>query len=602
MLPGLNGLEVLRRLRGAGVKTPVILLTARDSVMDKVAGLDTGANDYVTKPFHIEELARIRVLTRGAADDGLLRNADVTPDRKKRQVTRAGEEIALTKTQFDLLEYFMLNPDIVLTREQLLSAVWGYSYAGDSNVVDVYVRYVRRRLHDPAEGGLIESVRGAAMSCARRRRSERGLSERLTRAYALFFAAMTLCLSLCVYAVSRHMLIDRRADELAASADALAEGHDSADPNVLWELCTDDTLTLILLDEDGEAVGRAGYFEIDASILPRTVQKTPLLHILSGEKAALVCARAVTGGLLCVVRRVDGEYAFLHSLLLLLIVLNAAAALISLVAGRAVARRMLRPLSQMIARARAIDAGALDVRLSVPENGGELRDLAETLNDMLDRVQNAFVRQGQFTQDASHELRTPLSVLQGNAELLARWGKDDPAVRDKCVAAILRQSDYMRRLADSLLFLSRGDRGMQSVEKRALDVSALFGELIDERRLIDPDHVYTLDAPPDMAVSADETMLRQLLIILMDNAAKYTPAGGGVHLSAAREGKSAIIALSDEGCGVPDDQLDKIFERFYRVDKARSRETGGTGLGLAIAKVIVELHGGLRVVAELPME
>ena len=161
MLPGLNGLEVLRRLRAADVKTPVILLTARDSVMDKVAGLDTGANDYVTKPFHIEELlARIRVLTRGAADDGLLRNADVTLDRKKRQVTRAGEEIALTKTQFDLLEYFMLNPDIVLTREQLLSAVWGYSYAGDSNVVDVYVRYVRRRLHDPAEGGLIESVRG----------------------------------------------------------------------------------------------------------------------------------------------------------------------------------------------------------------------------------------------------------------------------------------------------------------------------------------------------------------------------------------------------------------------------------------------------------
>ena len=100
------------------------------------------------------------MLTRGAADDGLLRNADVTLDRKKRQVTRAGEEIALTKTQFDLLEYFMLNPDIVLTREQLLSAVWGYSYAGDSNVVDVYVRYVRRRLHDPAEGGLIESVRG----------------------------------------------------------------------------------------------------------------------------------------------------------------------------------------------------------------------------------------------------------------------------------------------------------------------------------------------------------------------------------------------------------------------------------------------------------
>lgn len=458
------------------------------------------------------------------------------------------------------------------------------------------------------------------MSCVQKRWSERGLSERLTRAYTLFFAAMTLCLSLCVYAVSRHMLLDRRTDEVAASADALAEvfneemaeGHDPADPNVLWELCTDDTLSLIFRDADGMAVSRAGYFELDTALLPNTVQKTPLLRVPSGAAAYLVCARAVTGGLLCAVRRVDGEYSFLHSLLLL-IVLNAAAALVSLVAGRAVARRMLRPLSQMIARARAIDAGALDVRLSVPENGGELRDLAETLNAMLARVQDAFVRQGQFTQDASHELRTPLSVLQGNAELLARWGKDDPAVRDRCVAAILRQSDYMRRLADSLLFLSRGDRGMQLAEKRALDVPALLGELIDERRLIDPRHVYTLDAPKDMMIAADETMLRQLLIILLDNAAKYTPEGGGVHLSATRARKSAVIALSDEGCGVPDDQLDKIFERFYRVDKARSRETGGTGLGLAIAKVIVALHGGhihaeksecggLRVVAELPAE
>lgn len=163
MLPRLNGLEVLRRLR-AQWETPVILLTARDAVMDKVAGLDAGANDYVTKPFHIEELfARIRASTRSAAKSGraqLLKNADVVLDRQKRLVQRGGEAIAMTKTQFDLLEYFLLNLDIVLSRDRLLSAVWGYSYSGDSNVVDVYVRYVRNRLHEPADGKLIESVRG----------------------------------------------------------------------------------------------------------------------------------------------------------------------------------------------------------------------------------------------------------------------------------------------------------------------------------------------------------------------------------------------------------------------------------------------------------
>ncbi len=162
MLPEMSGLEVLRRLR-AQRDTPVILLTARDSVVDKVSGLDAGANDYVTKPFHIEELlARIRALTRGArrGDANLLKNADIVLDRRQRLVRRAGKIIALTKTQFDLLEYLLMNLDVVLSREQLLNAVWGYSYAGDSNVVDVYVRYVRNRLGEPADGKLIESVRG----------------------------------------------------------------------------------------------------------------------------------------------------------------------------------------------------------------------------------------------------------------------------------------------------------------------------------------------------------------------------------------------------------------------------------------------------------
>ena len=160
--------SLLLRIRDGRLRlckqTPVILLTARDTVMDKVAGLDTGANDYVTKSFHIEELfARIRVLARAGAkgDNGsVLKNADIVMDRQKRLVFRGGRHVTLTKTQFDLLEYFLMNLDIVLSREQLLGAVWRYDYAGDSNVVDVYVRYVRNRLGEPADGKLIESVRG----------------------------------------------------------------------------------------------------------------------------------------------------------------------------------------------------------------------------------------------------------------------------------------------------------------------------------------------------------------------------------------------------------------------------------------------------------
>lgn len=164
MLPTLNGLEVLRRLR-AHKNTPVILLTARDAIVDKVTGLDAGANDYITKPFHVEELfARMRAITRVMEEShhekDVLSSGDIMLNRRTRKVFRAGEEVTLTKTQFDLLAYMMCNHDIVLTREQLLGAVWGYEYAGDSNIVDVYVRYVRIRLHEPGDSKLIETVRG----------------------------------------------------------------------------------------------------------------------------------------------------------------------------------------------------------------------------------------------------------------------------------------------------------------------------------------------------------------------------------------------------------------------------------------------------------
>ena len=166
MLPELNGIEILRRLRKEN-SVPVILVTARDTVMEKVNGLDMGANDYITKPFHIEELlARIRMVLRTAepsspsSPEGTLSIGDLILTASSRQVTRAGVIIELTKTQYDLLEYLLRNRDIVLSRDQILSHVWGYEYAGNSNVVDVYVRYLRNRINDSDESKIIETVRG----------------------------------------------------------------------------------------------------------------------------------------------------------------------------------------------------------------------------------------------------------------------------------------------------------------------------------------------------------------------------------------------------------------------------------------------------------
>lgn len=167
MLPGLNGLDVLRRIRATEGDTPVILLTAKDGVEDKVAGLDLGANDYVTKPFEIDELlARIRTALRFSTtaapikDESLHEFSGLSIHEKTREVERDGRQIDLTPREYDLLLHLLKHPNQVLSREQLLNAVWGYDYFGDTNVVDVYIRYVRKKLEHEGESTLIQTVRG----------------------------------------------------------------------------------------------------------------------------------------------------------------------------------------------------------------------------------------------------------------------------------------------------------------------------------------------------------------------------------------------------------------------------------------------------------
>ncbi|MCQ2009302.1 response regulator transcription factor [Sporolactobacillus sp. STSJ-5] len=167
MIPQLNGMEVLRRIRSAGSSTPIIMVTARDSVIDKVSGLDQWANDYITKPFEIEELlARIRACLRNSRhsediqENQKLQILDLSLQTGSREVKRDKQTIQLTAREFDLLLFLMQNQKHVLTREQILSTVWGYDYYGDTNVVDVYIRYLRKKVDAPFAHPLIRTVRG----------------------------------------------------------------------------------------------------------------------------------------------------------------------------------------------------------------------------------------------------------------------------------------------------------------------------------------------------------------------------------------------------------------------------------------------------------
>ena len=223
----------------------------------------------------------------------------------------------------------------------------------------------------------------------------------------------------------------------------------------------------------------------------------------------------------------------------------------------------------------------------------DLKGLEDAVNDLLDRMQAAYSQQTRFVSDASHELRTPIAVLKGYADLLERWGKDDPQVRDESIAAIQTEAERMSRLVEQLLFLARGDSGRTQLSKGAVDLSDLAREVWEESNMIDPAHHWLLDAPAPLTIWADRDMLKQALRILSDNAAKYTAQGGEIQLRVRLDSEGrATVSVRDSGMGIRPEDAPHVFQRFYRADPARSRQSGGAGLGLSIASWVISQHGG----------
>ena len=239
-----------------------------------------------------------------------------------------------------------------------------------------------------------------------------------------------------------------------------------------------------------------------------------------------------------------------------------------------------------------INATHLDRRIDLPGTQKELKTLAQAINAMLDRINEAYRSQMRFVSDASHELRTPIAVIQGYANLLNRWGKDDPATRQEAIDAIRQEADSMKELVEQLLFLARGDNDSMHIEMETFDLTEVAAEVLKETGMIDQTHTFSARWEGAVPVCADVGLTKQALRILVDNSIKYTPAGGHITLSAALRDGMARLSVQDEGQGIDAGSLPHVFDRFYRTDQSRARQTGGTGLGLAIAKWIVDRHGG----------
>ena len=215
------------------------------------------------------------------------------------------------------------------------------------------------------------------------------------------------------------------------------------------------------------------------------------------------------------------------------------------------------------------------------------------MNDMIGRLEEAFNRQRQFTADASHELRTPLAIMQAEATLAL---SKERTIEDyqKSLETISQESAYMSSVIGKLLFLARSDAGKEQLNFEDVDLKELITGLSAniETLAIDKGIKFTVDAKENLIVNGDKVKLRQLFINILENAVRYTPTGGNISVLLEKKDSNAVTAISDTGIGIPPEHLPHIFERFYRVDKARSRADGGVGLGMAIAKYIADSHGG----------
>lgn len=427
---------------------------------------------------------------------------------------------------------------------------------------------------------------------------------RLTFWNGLAFAAVLACFACLVYALLRDALLEQT-DKLLLAGFGQLEGDPQAeaDPDgrlAYWieEYRDHQGLLCVVYSSDGSVRARTpGLADESLPPLPAVVegrlsyngdfprigrQRVMAKRLKLGGREAVMLLCAPLDG-------VDRQLARVRSVLLLA---GPLALLLSAGFAYFLARKALAPVDRLRREADSVTAERLDRRLATANPDDELGRLTQTINAMIERLERSFAEVRRFTADASHELRTPLTVLRSEVEV-ALGKEHSPAEHRELLSDVLEELGRMARLTDQLLALSRRDAGVEHLVRERVDLRALVASVADALGpLAEAKGVrLSLGAGGPVEVSGDESLLRQVFINVLDNAIKYTGAGGSVTVHVGLQDAASVV-VRDTGVGIPAEHLRRVFDRFYRVDKARSRAEGGTGLGLSIAQSIVHAHGG----------
>jgi len=436
----------------------------------------------------------------------------------------------------------------------------------------------------------------------------RSIRLRLTLWYVFLLALILAAFSAGIYLTLRHNLYDNLDDSIQNRANVLLdivryEGNrptltgvvSSNDPNqgesfvrvfdASGELTFDNSAAVGDVPIDGRAV--------ESALVGKTITRS----INVGEAFRVRTLPIERDGRISGVLEVglsEGDVSdILQTLLLILGIAYPVTLLVASVGGVFLAGRALSPIDRLTRLARRISAEDLGQRLNLRLPDDEVGRLARTFDEMIARLDDAFRRQRQFTADASHELRTPLTAMKGQAEVALSRPREAAAYRE-VLQAVNEEVDRLIRLVGSLLTLARADAGQIPIASEPVSVGELIAAAVEQVRPVarQRDLEVRVEPGPAVTLRADEDLLLQLLLNLLDNATKYTRAGGQVIVGWNVGAGQVELWVRDTGIGIASEHLPHIFDRFYRVDKARSRAEGGAGLGLSICRWIAEAHGG----------
>lgn len=352
-----------------------------------------------------------------------------------------------------------------------------------------------------------------------------------------------------------------------------------------------------VIDEDGNVL--ISHLNGDFPILEPDIVKEEkeLKYVSVGEEQSLVYSYPIKSkdfsGEIEIIRLLDSYKLVMKHLAFAMMLFAIAAILISALIGYLMSRELLKPLSIMTNTMKKIKSAGFKERMPVYPQKDEISELTTIFNHMMDRIELSFQAQKQFVEDASHELRTPISILEGHLSMLNRWGKNNPEILEESLKASLDETEKLKKLVLTLLDLTRLDHNRIDQDNLSPEkVNTIIEGAVKDFQMLHSDFKFQVQLQSSQLNGIAEQHFQQVLTILLDNAIKYSGASKEISISTSKRDKLFILQISDKGIGIPDEEIDKVFDRFYRVDKARSRGQGGTGLGLAIAKKIVDYYQG----------